>query len=350
MTSLIPRVDAWCRAGDLTPRDLAIFRIAFASFVLLSFEPMGRFTSMAGAFDPPPGPMALFPALPSARFLDALGYAVIVSAAFLLVGLWTRAASASVAVTVMLAVGFDDSFGKIGHQYQWLFIVPAVMAFSSWGMALSADSRRASGADAEESPQWPMRLLALMLGLAFLTAGYAKLRGGWLDLDTHATQGYLLRTYIVRGKQEMLAPYVAGVNSGAFWEALDWLTVILELGLVFAALSWRTFRIAVALATQFHLGIMLMMNIAYAGNVVAYGAFVRWQRLLGRPRDAHGIPRWAALGAALAVAAAVSLWKLDHEIPLFTIRQSIVAAGALIGAGYLVWLVSGPLRHRADGD
>ena len=38
----------------------------------------------------------------------------------------------------------------------------------------------------ELAVQWPLRLWALMIGLAFLTAALPKIVGGWLNPLTHA--------------------------------------------------------------------------------------------------------------------------------------------------------------------
>jgi uncharacterized membrane protein YphA (DoxX/SURF4 family) len=344
MTGMIERVNRWCRAGDFTTVDLAIFRILFASFVLVWSGPWSHLAARPGKlYDPPPGPMMLFRELPDAWFLDALGFDTTLAAGFLLVGLWTRLASASVAVTIMLEQGFSNSFGKIDHQ-NLLFIVPAVMVFSAWGLALSADSRRAGSGTKDQPAQWPLRLLAFMVGIAFVTAGYEKLRGGWLSLDSHATQGILLRRFIVKGHDEFLAPYFAQLTWGPFWEMLDWFTVLLELGLVFAVLSWRAFRVALAVTAQFHLGILLMMNITFFGNILAYGAFVRWQQLLRGPREPRPVPWWLALVAAVVIGGGA--WELHHAVPFLIIARSMVVLGALIGLGYLVWLTVGALRRK----
>jgi uncharacterized membrane protein YphA (DoxX/SURF4 family) len=289
--------------------------------------------------------MMLFRTLPDAAILTAIGYAAFASAGLVLVGLWTRFASASLALCLMLSQGFANSFGKIDHQ-NLLFIVPAVMVFSDWGKALSADARRV-GTNGQQPPrQWPVRLLAVMIGVEFFTAGYAKFTGGWLDLNTHATQGYVVRRLVVKGHDEMLTPFFASISNGVFWEALDWLTVGLECGIILAAVSWRSYRVILAIATQFHLGILLVLNIAFFGNVLAYGAFVQWSRLLGRAKLDRDWPRIPALIAA-AAATLVAI-TIHGMVPFVVMNRVVVFVGAVIGAAYLVWLALRVLRHRSD--
>lgn len=330
MRSRIEQIDRWCRSGDFTARDLAIYRTLYGTAMLLYYPNPRRLINLSvDSFQPPLGPMRLFSHLPSLQVLDVLAYATTACAALLVVGLWTRLASAGIAVMLIIGIGLSNSYGKIDHPYL-MFIVPSVMLFSDWGR-----SRTRMDQNLPVS-QWPMRLLALIIGLGFFAAGLAKVYGGWLNPHTHAVQGYVVGTYVINGQDGWLAPTFAGVTSGPFWEALDWLTVLLECGLVFAALSWLTFRIGIAAATLFHLGVMLMLNIAFAPNVIAYGAFVRWGRLLP-------VPRWrfrlsGPVAALVAAGLAVGAFQLRVHAMTPNIGPTVIFVGAAIGAGYLMWV------------
>jgi uncharacterized membrane protein YphA (DoxX/SURF4 family) len=342
VTAIIERVDHWCRSGPFTAPDLAKFRIMYAIAILLWFPPVAGLTTYpADSFHPQVGPMLLFSQLPSREVLDALGYATTVCAALLLVGMWTRFATLIVSLCLMVSYGLINSFGKIDHPHL-LFWIPAVMLFSDWGRGLTPEPAKH---DDEPIAQWPLRLLALIIGLSFMTSGYAKLRAGWLDVHTHATQGYLLRNYVLNDRRDWLAPELVSVTSGAFWEALDWATVFLELGLVFAALSWLVFRIALALATQFHLAVMLVLNIPFVPNVLAYGAFVSWHRV------APSVPlrvRWNGT-AALCCALVIGVGAYQAAIHRLSVNAIVIPAtiwlGAVIGAGYLAALLIGQVRR-----
>ncbi len=134
------------------------------------------------------------------------------------------------------------------------------------------------------------------------------------------------------------------IPSRLLWEAVDWSTVALELGLIVAALWWPSFRIGIALATLFHLGIAITLRIAFSYNLLAYAAFIPWAMYIRLP-ETIALPPWLrrALGSVwpvlpvLLVLAALSwIWgntELSHN---FSTRSTLVTVGAAIGAAYLV--------------
>jgi len=170
------------------------------------------------------------------------------------------------ALVMMTGAGLSFSFGKIDHGI-FVILVPLVLAFSGWGGARSVDAHLAArdGRPPLEPSQWAVRLLAFMMGLAYLTAGLAKLRSGWLDPHTHGARGHFVEKYVEMNRDELLAPLFLRIHDvGLFWEALDWFTVALECGFVVTVLWWRTLRLAVACAALFHLGVLLIMNIQFS--------------------------------------------------------------------------------------
>jgi hypothetical protein len=198
-----------------------------------------------------------------------------------------------------------------------------------------------------------MRLLAFMIGLAFLTAGTAKVFAGWLDLHTHAARGYYLRGYVVGDKDEFLAPLFLRVHDiGVLWEALDWFTVALECGLIVAVLWWRTFRIGVAFAALFHLGVLLVMNIQFSANIVAYGAFVRWN-LIAPTTSRSAIPLSQPVAWVLGLALGYGAYSLNNSeferfIPSIGGVEMLFigAAAAVLFLAGQAWLGLRALRRR----
>lgn len=305
------RVDAWCRRGDFAVNDLAVFRVLFAGGVLLTLQPVQWIASLPdNQFNPPPGPMMLLKAFPSRIPLEGLEVVTAVLAAALLLGLCTRTVSILLALALMTEFGLVFSIGKIDHSIA-LVLTPATMAFSAWGDALSFDSCvRRRDAKPKEVAQWPMRLLAVMIGLSFVTAGWSKLRSGWLDPHTHAVQGYFVHGYLAGGRTGWFASHAMDVQLGRLWEVADWFTVGLELGLVLTVFSWRWFRVAIAVATLFHLGVLLLMNIVFSWNMFAYGALVRWNAKV--PAPMLTVRPSMTLGGVLAVVIGVLTYAL-HE-------------------------------------
>ena len=332
MRQIVERVDTWARHGDFEVQDIAVFRIVFGAYVLLTLFDVGQVSSSPAAeFHPPLGPMRLFSEVPPHAALEALELATSILAALLVLGLWTRAVSFLLALALMTGFGLTYSFGKIDHTIV-LVLVPAIMAFSAWGTALTIGTDRDHPdpeADSSAIAQWPMRLLAMTIALAFVPAGSAKLRSGWLDIHNHATEGHFIRGYVSNGRDDWLGPLFIRLHEGPVWELLDWLTVALELGLVLAVLTWRSFRIGVAVAAIFHLGVLLMMNITFHANVIGYGAFVRWSSFVPTSRwRGVFISRTQGLGLALVVG------TLIYALHNWVDRLSQVAgsAGILIGA------------------
>jgi uncharacterized membrane protein YphA (DoxX/SURF4 family) len=337
MRATVARVDAWCRRGDFTVNDIAMFRILFAGGVLLTLQPLDWIASLpAEQFNPPPGPMMLISGFPPHALLEKLEVVTAILAALLLLGLWTRTVSILLALALMTGFGLVYSVGKIDHTIA-LVLVPATMAFSAWGQVMSFDAR---SAPRDTTPmgiaQWPMRLLAVMIGLSFVTAGWSKIRTGWLDPNTHAVQGHFARGYFAEGRTGWFAPHVIDLRLGRLWEVADWFTVALELGLVLAVFSWRWFRAAIAVATLFHLGVLLMMNIVFSWNIFGYGAFVRWNAVL--PARTHTGRFSRPLGCALAVGIGALAYVLHEALGphlQLDVRIVVIMAGGTMGAAYL---------------
>jgi hypothetical protein len=325
---LTERFDRWVHSGDFTVEALARLRIILSVFLLSRVPDFQWVTQYPSAwFTPPPGPFQVFDAFPPSSAMRAVEIAVTLCLVAMLVGYKTKFSSIAVSVLLITGYGFSYSLGKIDHNILML-LMPAVLAFSGWGGRLSVDSRRnpASGRRAE---QWPVRFLALLLGVAFATAAIPKLQGGWLDPSTHAVQATLFDQYYGAGRTQYLADVFLGINNSLFWESLDYLTIALEAGLLFAVLSWRSLRVACAIACIFHLSVYLMMNIAFTANVMVYAAFVRWDLVLRLPRSLS-IPsslRWVGVAAVLLMA---------HEASGAVVSQTVLGLGALTAVGYLL--------------
>ncbi|WP_432544286.1 HTTM domain-containing protein [Kineococcus sp. SYSU DK002] len=346
--------DRWVASGPFTALDLGRYRVLYAVVLLLA---PSRFAWAAefpdSFFDAPPGPFALLDAVPPKGVLIGLDVLVVLGAAFLLVGRFTRTASVVVGLSALTGYGISYSFGKIDHNILSV-LVPLVLVFARWGDAVSIDAlhrRPATGAaaPAQDPPQWPLRLLALLIGLGFLTAAAPKLLGGWLSPATQAVQTSLYTQYFVEGRTELLAGTFLDVRSTPFWESMDVVAVLLEGLLVLAVLHWKAWRVAIALLTLFHLGVLLMMNIGFGGNVTTYAAFVAWGALrvpgaLTRP------PRWFARhGWVLAAVVGLVVVLLPDRFAVPRLGWAIVVVGALVSTWYLARQVGALLRRVRPG-
>lgn len=297
------RIDRWIfESHPASPESLAIYRIAYAAYLLLIGMPYATWVSAMpdAVWDPPDGPLRLLPGFPPAAFLHGAALLLSVSAVALLVGWRTRPASLATGLLLGLVIGFEYCFGTVHHNRHLMVIVPLALAGSGWGARYSVDAARGGGGGAGASGSWALSWLALWIGLFYLTGGAAKLAGGWLDPRTHATQYHVAR---VGGLSADALP-------GAVWELLDWGAVAFEAGFVLAIASLRTTRIACCVAILFHVATLQWMRIHFGEPVIAYAAFVAWDRLPHAPRLAaragSALARLARRpGAAVAVAGAV---------------------------------------------
>lgn len=347
MTQRLAAFDAWARRGPFTLRDLAISRIIFASGSLLTLFDLSWWANYPSSmFLPPVGPFSLLPGFPPAGAAFAIEIGVAICLAALAWGFHTRVASWGATILMLLGFGFSYSFGKIDHPILFI-IAPAVLSFTGWGDDLSIDGLR--GRRPVGFRQWPLRLFALMIGLSFFTAGFAKLRAGWLSPETQAARREFLTAY-VDGNNGGILESLVGVMSPTVWEVLDWATVALELGLVVCVISWTSFRVGLALITLFHLGVVVLLAISFGFNVLCYGAFIQWRQV--RLRVAPRLVAFALRGyPVLILAVGLGLWFLSHSFP-HTAAQSdfIVVAGAGIAAGYLAVSVVRAIRSVRRRD
>jgi hypothetical protein len=67
----------------------------------------------------------------------------------------------------------------------------------------------------------------------------------------------------VNERQDLLSDLFLDISNRVFWESLDWLTLIFEIGFVFAILKVPVLRFWCALAIVFHFMVMMMLNISF---------------------------------------------------------------------------------------
>jgi hypothetical protein len=250
---------------------------------------------------------------PAPWLLTGLEVLLALTMAALLLGRWVTASSILATAIMAAGSGITYGFGKIDHNIL-LVLTPAVMALVGWS------GKRQPSALA-------MHLWAFAIGLAMLSAGLVKALVGWLDTSTHAVRAALTVFTYLDDRHGPLAKLALNLLPPPAWELMDWATVLLECALVVSVLSWSWFRRVLAVLCIFHLAVGLMFGIVFAGNVVAYGAFVRWRRA----RLPDRVPPWAVL--VLVSAAIVARYFLT---PATSIAPPLVLiAGAAIALLYL---------------
>jgi len=264
-----------------TSEGLALYRIFAALLFLFFLIPNFSYYEYLGAFPddfytPPPGPMMLFDSFPSVLFLQTMHVLLIVSWIAVLLGFKTRWSSIFAGLSMLILQGFIFSIGKVNHEIL-LAVTPLLMAFSNWGASFSIDQKL--GTTTYKTEGWPLVLLALFIGFMMFTAGLPKILGGWLDPATQATKGHLLNQHFVRGRQELLSSYAVNLDINFIWVLLDWATVIFEIGFLIAVFKAGWTRLFVSFAVLFHFSTMLILNIAFLPNFLAYAAFIKWDKV-----------------------------------------------------------------------
>ncbi|MDY6867159.1 MAG: hypothetical protein SVT56_04530 [Chloroflexota bacterium] len=272
---------------SVSPQGLGLFRIASSLFFLFFLMPDTESYSFlsslpADLYAPPPGPMMLLDEFPPEYIFWLIHSLLFISLCLVLVGYQTKVSSIATGIFVLMISGLAFSIGKINHNIL-LGMAPIVMAFSNWGNAFSVDA--VLGKTQREVESWPLTLLALMIGFMMFTAGFPKILGGWLDPATQATEGHFLNQFFGNDRQAMLAPYVLYLKIDLIWELMDWSTIIFEIGFLLAVLKSRWFKVFICFALIFHFSNLLILNIIFTFNFIAYAAFLDWTKIFVKWRE-----------------------------------------------------------------
>lgn len=358
---IVDKFDRWVEDGPFTAEDLGIYRIVYALSVLLVAPDITWLAHYPNfMFHPPPGPLQLLPGFPSLTVLIGLEVLRSVVLIMLGIGIWTKYVSLAAWLILSATYGVTFCLGKIDHTIL-LTLPPLVLAFANWGSRFSVDALRRRG---EPEPagqsQWPIRLLALLIGWGFFAAALTKALTGWLSFSSQASRGYFVLGFVTQGRTHWLAQWIAEHDVLIAWEIVDWLTVAFEISILIALPWWRAFRITLAIAATFHLVVLLIMNIDFSNAVVAYGAFVSWGAIarrigssrVGRPGLRALEARRALLEGAggrillavIAVAVGAGSWFLMVS-PAGSISTGPIGGHLIIGIGAVIGLTY--LLHEA---
>jgi hypothetical protein len=167
-----------------------------------------------------------------------------------------------------------------------------------------------------------------------------KVLNGWLSLSTHATYGFQVQQDFVRGATSWPSTLLVELHVPVLWEGLDWITIMLECSVILCVLSWKSWRVVLAILSLFHLAIAISLGIYFSGNVLAYGAFISWGkvRLPSGRVSARTADLLVKFVPALVIVGTIAVWFIEGAIPGLLQQKSmlVVIAGAAIGIWYLV--------------
>ena len=341
----------WERAEDASYNDdksLTILRILYGLFIIFFATPSYSWVGEVpqSLFVPPYLSVAnFFDSFPDRTWLLAIDILLVICAIALLMGIKARYAGIIFSLFYIIGSSFAYSFGKIDHFILFpVFILG--LSFTNWGAynALIPDKR----VD-DRLQRRILAVLAVILCFAMLTAGAMKALL-WIDFDL-GTGGFLSWFYegfFTFQRRELLAPFVMLVPSGAF-ELFDYFAVAFELLPVVALLAGRKWwQLWLFIASIFHLGNLLLLNIAFIEHSVIYLSFVPLASLI-EFRQIH----WKKTYISLFVSAMITVIVIHHLFYFFTsgarsIGSVVLYALPIIGnevklslyAGLLVWLLT----------
>jgi uncharacterized membrane protein YphA (DoxX/SURF4 family) len=330
---------------------LGIYRILFAAYILIYLPQQLWVPDFPDSFfNPPFGLTLFFTGFPGVLYFYLLNGVAIVAAVCLLFGYKTRVASIGFSLLLLGCNYWAYSFGKINHDIP-LILIPLIMQRAGWGNGYSMDAKRmpADGGKEGDATAWSLALLAIIVGIAMMSAAVPKATSGWLDPHSYAIRAHMLYNVFVTGRSNWFAERMLRVNEGVFWKFFDYSTVMIEAAFLLTVFRRGAFRVVCALACFFHLGIALTMEIAFVGNILAYAAFSEWSalehyaggllRLWNRILDSIS-PAWV-LSSGVTVAFIYLRFGNPLQLPQEwdPVGVAICALSALVAMVFLIGLV-----------
>ncbi|HLL22761.1 MAG TPA: hypothetical protein VK427_11545 [Kofleriaceae bacterium] len=165
---------------------LAVIRIAVAICVLMTLLDVSALPQLVArrAVYRPVGIWMLLGATPPPEALVTVLWAIAGgSTAAMLLGVWSRAATATsfVSAVALTSLAYSGS-ATWSHSYNVVFLAHLALLGGRCGDALSIDARLRGPINLARGYQWSVRLVQAAVALMFITACYHKLRAGGFTL------------------------------------------------------------------------------------------------------------------------------------------------------------------------
>jgi hypothetical protein len=232
----------------------------------------------------PVGLLAPLDAPPVAGAIVALSVGAPVVGLLFTAGWRYRLVGPLFAVVILALATLDSSWGQVFHTENLLVLHLLILAAAPAAAALAVGHPGTRPDDVGERYGWPLRLAAVVVVLAYVIAGIAKLRVGGLDW----LGGDALRHWVA---QDNLRKALLGDTYSPFGTRLvgqAWLlppmavvTLVVELGapVALAGGRWRTAWVIAA--WLFHVGVLALMAILFPYQLsgVAFAPFFRLERV-----------------------------------------------------------------------
>lgn len=253
---------------------LAFYRIFFSLFLLwVGISDNSWIYSIPGsAMLPPVSILSFTDFIPSEFFFVACRFIMHMCLLLILIGFKPRIFAIIYMVLYIVTNNYAYSFGKINHDF--IYTLPLlVMAFSPWNRVYSFFPEPEQETDGL-AKSWPIFLMSLIFSFGMFTAGFAKILGGWLSIETQYTQIFFNKYRYIMGWKDLLSDVYDSIESRLFWEILDYFTVIFETIFIVSFLYPKFFRSMLIVAIFFHINVLLMLNISFSFSIGLYTLFI----------------------------------------------------------------------------
>ena len=191
------------------------------------------------------------------------------------------------ALVLLILTTHGNSWGQVLHTENLLVLHVIVLSLSPADHAYARNKTAAPDKGPSHEYGWALRVMTLVVVIAYVIAGLAKLRNGGLDWLT----GDILRNQIAH--DNLLKIQLGDFHSpiGEWLVQFGWLfppmaisSVIVELGapVVLLGRRWRTAWVSAA--WTFHLGVLVIMAILFSYQLagVAFVSMLPVERLADR--------------------------------------------------------------------
>lgn len=274
------------KAYAIDPFYLSIYRLFYCLVVLL-FLGLPAYTWISGMpdylFDPPVLSMAnLFDGFPVKALMLALTAINILAFMCMFLGIGTRWTSLLFSITAIIGHSFWYSFGKIDHMILW-YLAPAFLGFAGWGNYFNVSGNKVAVREPDNAVI--IFLFALTIGFSMFTSGVQKLEGGWLNWRGEGVRYHLIRNFLIIDRTKFLATFFLDFKPHLIWKLMDYAALFLEVGFLFSVARLKYFRAFLVMAVFFHVAILMMFNIAFYANLIAYSLFINWSSLFSNWKE-----------------------------------------------------------------
>ncbi|NIJ54963.1 hypothetical protein FHS68_004150 [Dyadobacter arcticus] len=312
MTKLLPYAQ---NSYYINAHYLGLTRVLYC-VVIISFIGLPSYTWLGGALDyffsPPTASLArIFHGFPGYPFFYALTLLNVIFFFLMFLGFHARWTSLLFSLTSILGHNFWYSFGKIDHLLLWI-IAPIFLGFAGWGDHFSVESLskrppKLTDHNSQHNNSLLIFLLAMTIGFSMFTAGVQKLLSGWPNWHSEAVRFHLIKNYFSLDREELLSSWFLHIHNHILWKVMDYSALLLELGFLFSIIHVRIFRSFIAVAVVFHFIVLLMYNIPFYSNIIAYMIFTDWEILDPRAKIPRLIDNVKAYNSVIKIVVMISL-------------------------------------------